>query len=126
VTFQVGISHSVTARHVIPGMEGPEGELHPHDYRLDIVVEREALDERGMVCDLDVLGAALRETGGRVEGQDLEAIRPKDAEAVTVEVFARWLHGELAEPVRMAGGEMLTVRVFESDSAFGGYSASVV
>jgi 6-pyruvoyltetrahydropterin/6-carboxytetrahydropterin synthase len=110
----------------MPGMEGPEGELHPHDYRLDIVVEREALDERGMVCDLEVLDAALQEAAGRVEDQNLEAIRPEEAEAVTVEVFARWLHGELAEPVRMAGGEYLNVRVFESDSAFGGYTASVV
>jgi 6-pyruvoyltetrahydropterin/6-carboxytetrahydropterin synthase len=126
VTFQVGTSWNVRALHVMPGMEGPEGELHPHDYRLDIVVEREALDERGMVCDLEVLDAALQEAAGRVEDQNLEAIRPEEAEAVTVEVFARWLHGELAEPVRMAGGEYLNVRVFESDSAFGGYTASVV
>jgi 6-pyruvoyltetrahydropterin/6-carboxytetrahydropterin synthase len=126
VTFQVGTSRNVRALHVMPGMEGPEGDLHPHDYRLDIVVEREALDERGMVCDLEVLDAALQEAAGRVEGQNLEAIRPEEAEAVTVEVFARWLHDELAEPVRLAGGERLTVRVFESDSAFGGYSASVV
>jgi 6-pyruvoyltetrahydropterin/6-carboxytetrahydropterin synthase len=126
VSFQVGTSRNVRALHVMPGMEGPEGHLHPHDYRLDIVVEREALDERGMVCDLEVLDAALQEAAGRVEGQNLEAIRPPEAEAVTVEVFARWLHGELTEPVRLAGGESLTVRVFESDSAFGGYSASVV
>jgi 6-pyruvoyltetrahydropterin/6-carboxytetrahydropterin synthase len=126
MSFQVGTSHGVRALHVMPGMEGPEGRLHPHDYRLDIVVERETLDERGMVCDLDVLGAALREAADRVEGQDLEAIRPQEVEAVTVEVLARWLHGELAEAVRIAGGEHLTVRVFESDSAFGGYSGSVL
>lgn len=126
MSFQVGTSHGVRALHVMPGMEGPEGRLHQHDYRVDIVVEREALDERGMVCDLDVLDAALREAADRVEGKDLEAIRPRDVEAVTVEVFARWLHGELAEPVRIAGGEGLTVRVFESDSAFGGYSGSVL
>ena len=122
----MGTSHGVRALHVIPGMEGPEGQLHPHDYRLDIVVERETLDERGMVCDLEVLDAALREAADRVEGQDLEAIRPQEVEGVTVEVFARWLHGELAEAVRIAGGERLTVRVFESDSAFGGYSGSVL
>lgn len=109
----------------MPGMEGPEGELHAHDYRIDVVVERAELDERGMVCDLDLLGASLRETAARIEGHDLEQIRPPDAEAVTVEVFARWLHGELAEPVRMAGGDHLTVRVFETEVAFGGYSAPV-
>jgi 6-pyruvoyltetrahydropterin/6-carboxytetrahydropterin synthase len=121
----VGTSHEVRALHVMPGREGPEGQLHPHDYRLEVVVERDALDERGMVCDLDVLVAALREAASRVEGADLDSIRPPDAEAVTVEVFARWLHGELAEPVRVAGGERLAVRVWESASEFGGYAAPV-
>jgi 6-pyruvoyltetrahydropterin/6-carboxytetrahydropterin synthase len=125
VSYQVGTSHEVRALHVMPGMEGPEGRLHPHDYRLEVVVERDELDERGMVCDLTVLEAALQETAGRIEGADLEAIRPPDAEAVTVEVFARWLHGELAEPVRVAGGERLVVRVWESATAFGGYAAPV-
>jgi 6-pyruvoyltetrahydropterin/6-carboxytetrahydropterin synthase len=125
VSYQVGTSHEVRALHVMPGMEGPEGQLHPHDYRLEVVVERDALDERGMVCDLDVLDTALREAAGRIEGADLESIRPADAEAVTVEVLARWLHGELAEPVRVAGGERLAVRVWESATAFGGYAAPV-
>jgi 6-pyruvoyltetrahydropterin/6-carboxytetrahydropterin synthase len=125
VTYQVGTALEVQALHVMPGMDGPEGSLHPHDYRVEVVVGRDSLDERGMVCDLDRLGAALREAASRVEGRDLEAIRPPDAEAVTVEVFARWLHGELAEPVRVAGGQELSVRVWESDSAFGGYAERI-
>jgi len=106
-------------------MDGPEGELHDHDYRIDVVVGREWLDERAMVCDLDVLEAALAHALGRVEGKDLEVIRPDDAEAVTVEVFARWVHEALAEPVRAAGGETLAVRVWETPVAFGGYRASI-
>ena len=71
---------------------------------------------------IDVLDAALRQTVARIDGADLESIRPDGAEAVTVEVFARWAHGALAEPVRMAGAESLTVRVWESPVAFGGYA----
>ena len=59
--YQVGTSTEVRALHVMPGVEGPEGELHAHDYRLEVVVGRAELDERGMVCDLDVLDAALAE-----------------------------------------------------------------
>jgi hypothetical protein len=62
---------------------------------------------------------------GRVADKDLEAIRPEDAEAVTVEVFARWLHDELSQVVWDAGGEVLGVRVWETPIAFGGYRASV-
>jgi len=70
-------------------MPGPEGQLHDHDYRIEIVVDREQLDDRGMVCDLDLLDAALTELTGRVDGRNLEEIRPAGAEAVTVEMFAR-------------------------------------
>ncbi len=90
-----------------------------------MVVERAELDGRGMVCDLDVLDAALAALADEVRDADLEVIRPDDAEAVTVEVFSRWAHDRLAEAVKVAGGEMLTVRVWESPVAFGGYQAPV-
>ena len=76
-----------------------------------------------MVCDLDVLEAALTELTGRIEGRNLEEIRPADAEAVTVEVFARWVHDRLSPAVAAAGGEALAVRVWETPVAFGGYHA---
>src|SRR5215813_4462543 len=92
VTCEVGFSRNVRAFHIMPGMAGPEGQLHDHDYRIEIVVDREQLDEKGMVCDLDVLEAALTELTDRIDGRNLEEIRPPEAHAVTVEVFARWVH----------------------------------
>jgi 6-pyruvoyltetrahydropterin/6-carboxytetrahydropterin synthase len=120
--YQVGTATEVRAFHVMPGMEGPEGELHSHDYKIEVVVERETLDERGMVCDLDLLEEALLRAADSVRDADLHVIRPEGSEAVTVEVFARWAHGALAEAVRRGGGERLTVRVWESPIAFGAYA----
>ena len=123
MTCEVGMSRNVRALHVMPGLPGPEGQLHDHDYRIEIVVSREQLDDRGMVCDLDVLEAALTELTRQVEGRDLEEIRPAGAGAVTVEVFARWVHDSLSPVVAGAGGEALAVRVWETPAAFGGYHA---
>ena len=124
MSFEVGTAIEFVALHRQP-VEGPEGELHSHPYRMEIVVERAAVDDRGMVCDLDVLNAAVRDAVSKVEGQDLDAVRPADAEAMTVEVLARWAHAALSEAVRLAGGEHLGVRVYESPSEFGGYRAPV-
>ena len=121
--YEVGLSKSFLAWHVMPGAEGPEGELHSHDYRLDVVVSRTGLDDRGMVCDLDLLEAALDKVVGVVAGRDLKAIQPAQADAVTVEVFARWAHGQLASQLPLDG--VLSVRVWESPSAFGGYAAPI-
>ena len=86
--FQVGTAIEFPAKHIMPGMEGPEGQLHEHEYRLEVLVERERLDDRGMVCDLDVLDAVLQRIDGTVRDQNLEVIKPPSADAVTVEVFA--------------------------------------
>ena len=123
--FQVGTAITLRAEHVMPGVEGPEGELHEHDYRLEVVVEREKLDDRGMVCDLDLLNASMQRIHDHLHGKNLELIRPPEAEAVTVEVFARWLHDEVAGMLRGTGSETLSVRVYENADAFGGFSDRV-
>lgn len=121
MTYEVGLTRTVRAFHIMPGLPGPEGQLHHHDYRIEIVVDREQLDDRGMVCDLDMLETALTKLTGRIEGRNLEEIRPADAEAVTVEVFARWVHDTLSPAIAAAGADTLAVRVWETPVAFGGY-----
>jgi 6-pyruvoyltetrahydropterin/6-carboxytetrahydropterin synthase len=123
--YEVGAAVNVRALHVMPGVQGPEGQLHAHDYRIEVVVEREELDDHGMVCDLDVLDAALQATAAHVRDADLERIRPPEAEAVTVEVFARWAHDRIAAALRSGDSQMLTVRIWESPTAYGGYRASL-
>jgi 6-pyruvoyltetrahydropterin/6-carboxytetrahydropterin synthase len=119
--YETGAAAQVRAFHVMPGMAPPEGELHSHDYRLEVVATREALDDRGMVVDLDVLGGALEDAAREVEDANLDKIQPEQTAGVTVELFARWLHGQLAEALGPLPGVTLAVRVWESPVAFGGY-----
>jgi 6-pyruvoyl-tetrahydropterin synthase len=107
----------------MPDQPPPENERHPHDYRLDVVAERERLDARGMVCDLDVLTGALAEVADRVRDRDLSEVC--GAEAVTVEILSAWIHERLAAPLRAEGAEVVGVRVWESEGAFGGVRARV-
>jgi 6-pyruvoyltetrahydropterin/6-carboxytetrahydropterin synthase len=121
--YQVGTAIEFNAQHVMPGVDGPEGVLHSHDYRLEVVLERETLDDRGMVCDLDVLDAVLEAIDKSVRDRNLDEIRPADAEAMTVEVFARWAHDEIAAGLTGTGIDQIGVRIYENADAFGGYSA---
>jgi len=123
--FQVGTAIEFPAQHIMPGMEGPEGQLHEHQYRLEVLVEREQLDERGMVCDLDLLDAVLQRIDDTVRNKNLDVIKPPSADAVTVEVFAEWAHRTLATELSGTGADTLAVRVYENADAFGGYSGSL-
>jgi 6-pyruvoyl-tetrahydropterin synthase len=121
--FEAGLSISFRARHVMPHVQGPESELHEHEYRMEVMAVSRELDAHGMVCDLDVLGAALQETVERVRDKELDKIIPlENTNAVTVEVLAHWGHRELARRLSDRGIDTLSVRVWESPHAFGGYS----
>lgn len=119
--FSVGTRSKVHALHQMP-VEGPEGELHSHDYVIEVVVESPRLDDAGMVVDLAVLGETLTKLLSPLEGQNLDAIRPPEAEAVTVEVFAKWIHTELLDSLPLTPKHGVSVRVWESDSEFGGFA----
>ena len=123
--FEVGASQPLRALHRLPWGTEAERQPHEHEYRIEVVVESAELDGRGVVCDLDILREALAGVLGRLEGRDLDEIRPADAEGVRVELLAHWLHGALADVVAGAGGEMLAIRVWEAPDAFGGYRAPV-
>src|SRR5215217_5184212 len=125
MSFEVGASRSLRALHRLPWGSDAEREPHEHDYRIEVVVERDGVDDRGVVCDLDLLRAGLDDVLGRLEGRDLDEIRPPDHEGVTVELLARWLHGSLVDVVQEAGGDVLAIRVWEAPDAFGGYRAPV-
>lgn len=120
--FETGATIEFTAQHQMPDDEGPEGQLHEHDYRVEVIAAREQLDDHGMVCNLDVLVATLKRIEVTLAGNNVDLIKPPDAEAVTVEVFAQWVHGAVAKAIDGGAVDRLSVRVWESPTAFGGYS----
>lgn len=74
MTYEVGLHRTVRAFHVMPGMAGPEGQRHHHDYRIEVVAERRDLDEQAVVCDLDLLEGALAELTARIQDRDRAVI----------------------------------------------------
>lgn len=116
--FEVGSVVTLRAYHRMPELPPPEGEVHPHDYRVEVVAERRELDGRGMVCDLDVLGASLEAAVGRLRDHDLREVC--GADGVTVEQLASWVLEQLTPALAAEGAEFVHVRVWESDDAFGG------
>jgi 6-pyruvoyltetrahydropterin/6-carboxytetrahydropterin synthase len=121
MSFEVGLVGSVRASHVMPGFPPPEGEPHSHDYRMDVTIERDELDDAGMVIDLDEVRRALETTTAEISGVDLnEHLQMRE---VTVERFARWIHARITQALGDVPGATVRVRVWEGRDAFGGYSA---
>jgi 6-pyruvoyltetrahydropterin/6-carboxytetrahydropterin synthase len=125
--YETGLSAAVLAFHIMPGMPAPEGELHSHDYRLDVVVRRVHLDQAQMVVDLDLLDRGLSELTAEIDHRNLdEIVAPAmGVDAVTVEAFARWAHDRLSAALGPLPDAFMSVRVWETALAFGGYDGPV-
>ena len=121
--YETGTAVEVRALHCMPDLPLPEGELHAHDYRIEIVAHRYELDSQGMVVDLDLLNDALGQIADAVRDRILDEVI--GTAPVTVEVFAYWAHGELARRLQQDGDLGIRVRVFESPEQFGGYAGPV-
>ena len=123
--YEAGVVATFDAQHVMHGMEGPEGVLHSHDYRIEVTASRAELDGMGMVVDLDVLQAAVDDVVRKVKGMNLDdVVDPRETESVTVEALALWIHGRVGAAIKGSGVELLHVRTWETDDAFGGYAAA--
>ena len=119
--YEAGAVTSFSAQHVMPGMEGPEGRPHSHEYRVEVTALRAEIDDAGMVVDLDVLERAVEDTVAKLQGKNLDDVVTRgSAAAVTVEVLAAWMHGVISRSLD-GGIDALKIRVWESESAFGGY-----
>ena len=70
MTCEVGLSRSVRAFHIMPGLPGPEGQLHDHDYRIEIVVDREQLDAGGETLAVRVWETPVAFGGYRARAGD--------------------------------------------------------
>ena len=121
--YETGTAVEVRALHCMPDLPPPEGELHAHDYRIEIVAHRHELDSQGMVVDLDLLNDALGQIADAVRDRILDEVI--GTAPVTVEVFASWVHGELARRLQHDADLGIRVRVFESPDQFGGYAGPV-
>ena len=122
--YETGDSVETVAFHSQPGLPPPEGVRHSHRYRIEVVVRGDELDSNGMLIDLDLLGSAMSEVAGRLDGADLDQVI---GPSTTVERMARWVHGELSAGL---GGHIrhdfvARVRVWESPTAYGGYGATL-
>ena len=100
--YQVGTATEVRAFHIMPGVQGPEGVLHAHDYKLEVLVEREELgDERldhaPLLVDEDHAVGVSVERDPEVRLVAEHGLRHRlrvDRAAAVVDVLAVGIHAE--------------------------------
>lgn len=78
--YRAQVTDGFAAAHSLRGSAGLCARNHGHNWGVTVVVEADALDDRGMVVDFLDLQTELRQILDRYEHQDLNEIPPFDRE----------------------------------------------
>jgi 6-pyruvoyltetrahydropterin/6-carboxytetrahydropterin synthase len=117
--FEVGVARTFHALHQLEVEDSDASHEHSHDYRAEVVVRGERLDEDAMLVDLDLLGAALSECLAELDSADLGSLVAFAGRNTTVETVAEhiwtYVRDRLGRASVLAG---LRVTVYESADAW--------
>jgi len=121
--YEVGLRRELVSFHyMIGGDFGEENDLHPHRYRVEVVLTGNGLDGYGFLTDIDQLQAAMDRIAAHFENSTLNDLPEFAGANPSLERFCRvWCH-ELWQALDAPALERITVRIWESEEAFAGYT----
>ena len=120
--FEVTIEHTFAAGHALRNYHGKCENVHGHNYRCQVTVEGDALNETGLLVDFVELKKAVRAVIERMDHQWLNDFPPFDVLNPSAENMAKYIYDEvlreisLQPPVRIGA-----VRLWETDTASATY-----
>lgn len=118
-TYALGVNAEFTAKHFLIGGDfGPEGELHAHDYRVEVVLEGNALDEHGFLVDIVRVKAELARLVDRYRDAILNELPELDGKNPGCEEFSRVFAESLRHGLDTGKLSNLTVKIWENPEAW--------
>lgn len=119
LAYTVGLLRAFSAEHRLVGADwGNENERHAHPYRLEVVFEGDALDQHGYLLDISVIEPRLDALCARYRGSMLNDLPEFADKNPGIEQFATVVADRLAPELTGSGVGAVTVKVWESDTAY--------
>lgn len=114
--YELTISLDFEAAHCIQGYPGKCQRLHGHNWRVEVTVCGETLNELGMLVDFHDLKDAAKEVLGELDHHYLNELEAFRTENPTAENLARHIYDSLEQtPLLQTGAIRLTqIKVWES------------
>jgi 6-pyruvoyltetrahydropterin/6-carboxytetrahydropterin synthase len=117
--FEVGVARTFHALHQLEDEDAAAGHEHSHDYRVEVVVRGNALDENSMLLDLDALGAAVSGCLSELDAADLDELPAFAGRNTTVEIVAEYVWEDLRTRLAPAAAlASLRLTLYESPEAW--------
>lgn len=121
------VESSFSAAHYLRGYNGKCESLHGHNFRVQIEVKSQKLDELGMVIDFKDLKEVLNGVIKRLDHKNLNELEPFRDENPTSENIAKYIYNQIRSSMA-PNLPLLTiskVRVWETDRSWASFGEAV-
>ena len=114
--FEVSIEHSFAAGHYLRNYKGKCENPHGHNYKVQVIVRGEKLDDAGLLADFVDLKRTLRAVSERLDHVFLNDIEPFTTLNPSAENIAKYICDQLQEHLPIKNPvEVAEVKVWETD-----------
>lgn len=120
--FEVTIIKSFSAAHLLADIGGKCEELHGHNFKVEITVAAEKLNDIGILVDFRFLKKVLEDILEDIDHKHLNNLSAFAGLNPTAENIAKYIFEKMDPRVKTAGVNMTRVKIWESDNAAVTYS----
>jgi 6-pyruvoyltetrahydropterin/6-carboxytetrahydropterin synthase len=115
--FEVSVDQTFAAGHALRNYKGKCENVHGHNFRVQVIIEGERLDDTGLLVDFIDVKTLMRSVIERLDHQFLNEVSPFDVKNPSAENIAEYFYQEMMMglaptpvPVRIR-----EVKVWETD-----------
>jgi 6-pyruvoyltetrahydropterin/6-carboxytetrahydropterin synthase len=120
--YTLTVTTDFSASHIIPGHPGKCARLHGHNWKVEISVQSQVLDELGMAVDFADIKAQAKSVIEEVDHRHLNDIPPFDTISPTAENVSAWLYQRLTKLINKKNISVSAVTLWETDRSRVQYS----
>jgi len=112
--YRLSIQTAISAAHRLRGYQGPCERIHGHNWKIEVFVEANTLDEKGMVIDFKDLSDLTWQVVGQYDHRLFNDVAPFDKMNPTAENLSRYFFREIAKllPDRV---RMFKIKLWETE-----------
>ena len=119
--FDLSIETQFSAAHQLRGYKGKCEALHGHNWRVQVTVSSDKLNDIGMVIDFHELKAITKEATASLDHAFLNEVFPFTEINPSSEHIAKWIHETIRKKIEQNGCSMSSVTVWENETSSATY-----
>ena len=121
--YKVAVSREFIAQHYLVGGDwGKENELNSHQYRLEIIIQNEQLDEHGYLVDIVEVESTINDIVSTYQDNTLNAFSEFQGLNPSLENFARIIGDVFCSKLSNINLDSVEIKLWEDSNAWASHT----